>query len=198
MYRLNNTDVLVFQENFLALFYRAKLLNYFFTSGLNNLSTIPSEVLREIKKCKRTEPPHYVPPLLQALYSANGGDLTKTMDNVATSVTNQLRNGMNATDVQGTVVLPVAYVHVNLLWLIYPASLSSFAALFLLASIFFSLERGELVWKSSSLPLLFHGLQGWNTDHLDARGPRTMEEMSKKMWAQLSADDSGRLSLRRS
>ena len=134
---------------------------------------------------------------LQAMYFANDGNTSKTWENIATSMTNQLRQNENATTVTDAVTLPVARIHVNWSWLIYPASLSLLAAALLVVPILSSLKRDRMTWKSSTLLLLFHGLQGWDAKELEGLDEIEMEKTSKGMWVRLSEDDSGRMLFKR-
>ena len=109
------------------------------------------------------------PPLVQALDDSNAGNLSKTLDDVASSFTNALRSGPNSTTIRGTVMLPMPYVHVQWPWLLYPAMLSLVATLFFIVSLYFSFNREGVVWKSYTLPLLFHGLQGWQAGELNPK-----------------------------
>lgn len=120
-----------------------------------------------------------------ALWSLNDGDFAKTMATAATGMTNAIRQTANATNVHGDVIYSVTLIVVNWLWLIYPAALISLTILFMVATFVFSTERSDIVWKSSTLAVLFHGLQGWNDDEMTARTISEMEEASTSMEAQL-------------
>lgn len=144
-------------------------------------------------------------PLTQVLHTTHNGNLSRTLEDIATSVTNRMRNGANQlkksaneTQMIGTVSMPVVHVHVNWPWMVYPATLSASATLFLLISILLSSGSDKFIWKSSALPLLFHGLQGWKAQDLQTTNPRDMKRQSEEMWVQLREDDTGRVVLQRS
>ncbi|KAK5125245.1 hypothetical protein LTR85_000921 [Meristemomyces frigidus] len=126
------------------------------------------------------------------------GNIPQLLDDVATSLTKRMRSGPNSTAVFGTVQSPVTYVHVNWAWLSNPSALALLAALFLSTSIFVSPKRDELMWKSSSLPLLYHGLDKVND--VDIRSPSlaNMKREARKTWVQLADDGSGVPTLARS
>lgn len=134
----------------------------------------------------------------QAVYFANNGDVTETMAVVTTSLTNLLRQSPNSTGIIGSALYPITFVSVNWFWLLYPGALSVLAALFLITCIIISSRHGQVCWKSSSLALLFHGLDGWGPEELDKPDEESMERQALKMWAQLQRDDEGRMRLKRS
>ena len=193
---LNVTDFDNLQLDFVSLLYRAEWLSTYPGHVKEGFPRVPSALISELRDYHLQHTP-FTPPFLKALYYGNGGNLSKTMNDLATSLTNQIRNGPNSTLIQGTLMLSTTFVHVNWPWLIYPGSLSVLAAVFLIVSIFFSRERERLVWKSSTLALLFHGLHGWDAQDLDVRDAKDMELLSKEMCARLAEDDTGRLAFRR-
>lgn len=136
-------------------------------------------------------------PLIEAFAFENNGNLSKTIESRATSITNYLRRFSKSPPTDGRPALPVTYVHVNWAWLTYPALLSVLASPFLIICVCFSVEKDRLVWKSSSLPLLFHGLRGWDAQELDARTLRGMEKQADSMRAHLMEDHSGTIALHR-
>ena len=72
------------------------------------------------------------------------------------------------------------------------------AGLVLAVTIFDSQKRDQLVWKSSSLALLFHGLRGGDGQELAARDSRTMEDLARTMRARLVEHENGKIALRTS
>ena len=90
-----------------------------------------------------------------------------------------------ATSVQRNVIYRVTPIVVNWLWRIHPAALTLHTGPFIVATFLFSTGRSDIVWKSSTLAVLFHGLQGWNDDELTARTIPEMEKASTTMQAQL-------------
>ncbi|KAL8763231.1 MAG: hypothetical protein Q9184_000949 [Pyrenodesmia sp. 2 TL-2023] len=95
--------------------------------------------------------------ILQALYDTS--NLTKRIDNLATSMTNNIREQDDHVcgPAHGIAWTDETYVHVRWGWFTFPAALMLVSALFLLAIILETSYRDTLVWKSSNLALLFHG-----------------------------------------
>lgn len=57
------------------------------------------------------------------MYSANDGDIPKTFDKIAQSLTNTIRSGPQKLEHQGTVFRTEVYMRVDWQWVIYPISL---------------------------------------------------------------------------
>ena len=57
------------------------------------------------------------------IYSANGGNISKTFEIVAESLTNAIRSGPQALDHHGTVYRTEVIMRVDWEWLAYPTSL---------------------------------------------------------------------------
>lgn len=123
------------------------------------------------------------------------GDVAQVLDDITTSLTTFLRSSPNSTVAAGTAQSPVTYVHVTWAWLAYPATLAFLAALFLLVCIVFSSERGALVWKSSNLALLYHGLDQVGDADVRPQSLEEMEDEAKQAWVQLTADGNGDVGL---
>lgn len=132
------------------------------------------------------------------LYWGNNGNLSETLDNSATSMTNIIRKSSYSTTVKGTVMIPTVYVHVKWPWLIYPTALSVLAGAFLMMTIHLSHGRDKLVWKSSSPALLFHGLRSGDEREMSVQDARAMEKMAEEISPRLIEDDTGKIALRSS
>ncbi|KAF7185907.1 hypothetical protein HII31_12780, partial [Pseudocercospora fuligena] len=134
----------------------------------------------------------------QVLYSVYGGNFSKIMSAVATGMTNAVRQGPNGTIAHGDVVSEITVIKVNWPWLTYPAALVLLTILFFVATIAFSSENSQIVWKSSSLAILFHGLGGWSEDALDVGKLSTMDKAASQMAASLRHTEDGALKLMKS
>ena len=130
-----------------------------------------------------------------SLYYSNEGELSKTMDNIALSVTNSMRSSLGSTNVTGTVEETVVYIQVVWPWLIYSAALIIAAVALLGSTIWLSHGNDKLVWKSSSLALLFHGLPDGEIDGMILSTAK-MEKMADGIWARLSEDETGNVKLK--
>lgn len=87
------------------------------------------------------------------------GDLSRTMGAVAASMTDLVQRCDNGSAVRGQAFRDEAFVRVRWPWLILPAALVLVAAALLLAAVVVNRRRGSALWKSSVLPLLFHGFE---------------------------------------
>ncbi len=135
---------------------------------------------------------------MQAMYKINGGNFSMTMESLATSMTNFIRQGPNSTAVLGHEHYTTTHIRINWPWLCFPAGLVVVAVVFLIAAIISSHTSSKTGWKSSSLAILFHGLDGWIEQEVrDHRSTRGMQMAAKDMWAKLSEGDDGNLKLTR-
>ena len=129
-----------------------------------------------------------------ALYRRNGGNIPKTMDAVATSMTNQTRQGPNATQAHGTALAPEVYIHVSWLWLIFPTALVLLSVAFLTVTAGFSAGERQVVWKSSTLASLFHGIHG-RKEEAKLRSATSMRQAAEEIYVLLRDDDEGHVAL---
>ena len=126
-----------------------------------------------------------------ALWKAN--NMPKTMSAIADSMTNYIRNGQNSTSVYGQAYQPQTFILVHWPWLMLPVVLVLFALVLLSISIAHNRQRQALVWKSSSLPLLFHGLDDtWvGSGKLDVLAD--MEHSAKQMRMKLRRNSADKM-----
>ncbi|KAL1621623.1 hypothetical protein SLS56_009159 [Neofusicoccum ribis] len=99
-------------------------------------------------------PAFQVAPIL--LFATN---ISQTMADIATSMTNVMQSSDNGTEVIGQAFHNETFVHVRWPWLILPATLVFITAILLQAAVVESHRRNSLLWKSSILPFLFHGFE---------------------------------------
>ncbi|KAL1383831.1 hypothetical protein HDK64DRAFT_257523 [Phyllosticta capitalensis] len=96
---------------------------------------------------------------------ANMRAVNASMEGLALAITSQMRRNPDAADipsVNGTVLDSVTCVRVRWIWLLYPISALCLTVVFLSMAIFQGRASHQLWhndWKSSSLALLFHGLE---------------------------------------
>ena len=157
-----------------------------YISGFADVSTTNYSVIADPSAAQSSQGRMY------SLYYANRGNIWRTLDSVAASFTTQLRSGLGSSNVTGQVSYPVTYVRVVWPWLIYPAALTIIAAVLLMVTI--SASREKIVWKSSSLALLFHGIPERDVNASLVEKSR-MEETADRMWAQLALDEDQNLRL---
>ena len=85
-------------------------------------------------------------------------NISMTMDNIATALTNYVRDSSSIT-VVGQAGQVQIYVQVIWPWIILPAFLVVAGTGFLMLAMLETKRRGACIWKTSELSLLFHGLK---------------------------------------
>ena len=120
--------------------------------------------------------------IVHALYQA--GDLSSRMDNLAVSMSNNIRqqNDSGSDPFSGVALKGETYVQVNWPWFAYPAALLLIALVNLIATIVETQKRQVKVWKSSSLALLYQG------GHLGLDQHRKMPSDTLSQMSQVSSD----------
>lgn len=106
-----------------------------------------------------------------------------------------IRQGPNVTWIDGTSQLPATRVHVRWQWIALPLTLTVFSIVLLGVAIERSEGAGKVIWKSSILATLFHGVQGWDAKELDHRSLSEMEKAAKGMNVALTSGTDGALLL---
>ncbi|KAI5358121.1 hypothetical protein Slin14017_G114820 [Septoria linicola] len=129
------------------------------------------------------------------LYSAHGGNMTRTMQDVATSLAKLVREGPYSQMIEGDAYLPILHIRVNWAWLIYPAALPLLTVVLLTLVMTQSRGSDRLAWKTLSLALLFHGLGGDHRSARETRSLRTMEALANNMSVTIAEDEEGENSL---
>ncbi|KAJ4369470.1 hypothetical protein N0V86_009305 [Didymella sp. IMI 355093] len=95
-----------------------------------------------------------MPPIVDALW--NSTDLTTTFDNVARSLTNQIRNSSPDRH-QGRLQKWTIHVRVDWAYLAYPVTILVAGIIYVILTIIESTRLRLPVWKESALPTLLHG-----------------------------------------
>lgn len=121
--------------------------------------------------------------------------VTALFEDIAESMTHHIQTGPNCTTHNGIASLSEIHVIVRWRWVIMPALIPVIGAFFLAGIIFVNHRSGLRLWKGSLKPLLFHGLDGWDLDHVDVDNVYEMEYRAKEMKAQLARNEEGRLKL---
>lgn len=120
-------------------------------------------------------------------------DLEALMRDIANSRTEVMRTSPNSTQFAGAAFTSVTYIQIIWERLALPICAIVLSSLMLIVIIFRNRARGVPAWKSSSLALLFHGLEGWGDDELKARDVEHLDEKSARMKAQVLYGDDGKL-----
>ena len=131
--------------------------------------------------------------MAETLYSMNNGNISKTIESVANSLTNYIRQAPNATLVQGTASISEVFVQVHWPWLFFPALLVAFSTVFLVTCMTISAAKGKQVWKSSIIALLFHRLAEHKPEDAETTTLTQMHNASKQMFTRLGEDDDGNM-----
>lgn len=124
--------------------------------------------------------------------------LEKVIGNVAASLTNYARVSSNSF-ATGAMAVSESYVAVKWAWLTLPAILLVTGIAFLISTVLLNEKRELRLWKSSVLPVLYHGVEG----NLVLDGERIwsvseMDRNAKRVGVRLEySDGHGRVMLRR-
>ena len=138
--------------------------------------------------------------VIHALY--NTENFSKSMDNLAASMTNNIRqqNDSGSSPFKGVAHQTETYVDVRWSWFAYPATVLALSLLYLLGTIIESRNRDILIWKSSNLALLLHGqgLQLSKSGHVPVNTLSEMNEMANDIKIELiqTSDEDWRLAQR--
>ena len=139
----------------------------------------------------------YSSDIAQALWYAD--DMDSLMSNLADRMTDALRNlysdPTSDVDSFGEVYMTQTYVLVTWPWLILPFGLVLASCMVLFAAIITSSRYQTIVWKSSSLAVLFHGLARSEGSNGHSVYRRQMEITAEEMKVQLTDTADGTLQL---
>jgi hypothetical protein len=116
------------------------------------------------------------------------GNVTKIAESIALSMSDYIRNGPNSTEAHGIAHHDETFIHVQWAWLILPISLVLASIVLLVGSIILNRQHKTVLWKSSSLALLFHSLEGWDKDELNTGTVSTAraESIASRLRVQLA------------
>lgn len=120
-------------------------------------------------------------------------DMSQTFDNIATSMTNRIRENDNATRVFGISYREETYIRVSWPWLIIPGVVVLMSIVLLVASIVLSRGDKQGLWKSATLAPLFTRMRGWEHEDLRVGRWSEMENQAKGMRGRLQRDGQGGL-----
>ncbi|EKG10176.1 hypothetical protein MPH_12776 [Macrophomina phaseolina MS6] len=124
------------------------------------------------------------PDIEQGLYGISDAifknkNITKTFENIATAMTEQVRVSNSSFGVSGLAWSNETYVNVRWAWMTLPLAVLVMSAAHLACTIITNGARGQRIWKSSSLALLFHGLNRWSPDELKLENIQEMESAAR-------------------
>ncbi|PYH94736.1 hypothetical protein BO71DRAFT_398675 [Aspergillus ellipticus CBS 707.79] len=120
--------------------------------------TIMSEIIGDIFDLSTNEDQSITTSQIfsAAIYASS--DIPATMASIATSMSNRMLSGPNATTVHGDVYSTETFIEVKWPWVILPAALVVFAMVFLVTVMIMTWQVRFLAWKSSLVPFL--GVKG--------------------------------------
>ncbi|KAF2143123.1 uncharacterized protein K452DRAFT_166926 [Aplosporella prunicola CBS 121167] len=129
-------------------------------------------------------------------------DLRTVSTNIAHALSSMLRSerNLNITFVEGDAYTQETYIHVRWAWLSFPICIVLLTTMLLITTIIQSIQNGNALFKSSLIALLFHGLEGWNKEELDAtkdtehqETPQSLIKRAKSMRARFERAEDGEL-----
>jgi hypothetical protein len=124
-------------------------------------------------------------PLLQT------NNVSLTVQNMVKSMSMRIRTGPNATLAVGQALTDEAFIQVQWLWIILPASTVLLAIIFLGLTMWRSARARAPVWKSSGLAMLLHDMKGYHgAERYDQ--VEEMEKVAKKVEVKLVRGIDGR------
>ncbi|KAJ4325405.1 hypothetical protein N0V94_000747 [Neodidymelliopsis sp. IMI 364377] len=129
-----------------------------------------------------------MPPVVDALW--NSTNLTATFENVARSLTNQIRNASPDRH-QGELQQWVMHVRVDWAYLAYPIAMLVAGIVYVVLTIIESTRLRMPVWKESALPTLLHGFDDESQRLLRKDG----KAAQRKTRVRFERDGEGRLRL---
>lgn len=134
---------------------------------------------------RTTRPPGLAGPDVGSIFH-QVSNISQMIELVGDSFTNAMRdNQLNNTFVLGEAYIEQTWIHVQWAWLALPIALSIMSLGLLIIVIFRTRARGATVWKSSSLALLFHDLEGWDARSEPFRNSYQLETTATGMRGQL-------------
>lgn len=112
-------------------------------------------------------------------------NISRTFQNIAASMTEQVRMSNSSFMVAGVAWDNETYVLVRWAWITLPLVVLCMSVVVLIATIRTNGGRKERLWKSSSLALLFHRVHGLQEDDVRVGSTMELDEISKNTNAQL-------------
>ncbi|KAI0185093.1 hypothetical protein EV127DRAFT_503359 [Xylaria flabelliformis] len=133
---------------------------------------------------------------------ADKGGLTWAIPRIAAAASRHLRD-KDAIPVPGYAYTSSIIVEARWPWLILPVTIWISGAMFLVLTMWFCRGNDRLLWKTSSLPLIYHGFQDHDVEYIKITGEGLenvsgMEKYSQHLHARIRRDSiDGRLKLTR-
>ncbi|KAI0155786.1 hypothetical protein BJ166DRAFT_626873 [Pestalotiopsis sp. NC0098] len=116
-------------------------------------------------------------------------DIPALLQQIADSMTEQIRVSANSTTTNGVAMQSEVFIAIKWAWLVLPISVTVLTFLLLIYVIVLNKARGMPPWRSSSLALLFHQVDGWEGTETVLGGPEDMKARAKEMKARVTYED---------
>ncbi|KAF7536641.1 hypothetical protein G7054_g4341 [Neopestalotiopsis clavispora] len=132
-------------------------------------------------------PDRTTPNVGLALSQAN--DIPALMQQIADSITEEMRISVNSSSTNGVAMNSEVFIAINWAWLALPISVTILTFVLLLVVIITNHARNMPPWRSSSLALLFHEVDGWDSSEMIVSGPEDMAARAKDMKGQVTYEE---------
>ncbi len=98
------------------------------------------------------------------VFFGSGQDAISAMANVTTGMTNKITTGGSKSIAKGVVWQVQSIIRIQFAWLALPSALVLFSAILLVSTVLMTRHFRAPVWKSSTLPILYHGVREWDDE----------------------------------
>lgn len=168
-----------------------------YISSLFTLEWLTTGVVPLSRTDQSSTPRQKVTPNIGLILSRTS-NMTALMQSVADSMTEAFRTSANSTSTRGAGLNTVTYISIDWAWLSLPVAVVTLAFVMLVVVIARNQVRGIPAWKSSSLALLFHELDGWdNSRRVGLDGPAEVDMQASEMTARVMKNEKGVLTFSR-
>lgn len=129
--------------------------------------------------------------------------MSDRIDLIASSLTSVIQSSQDSVNVPRTVWVEVTIIHIEWLWFTLSIGVVGLSMIFLIVVALSSYSNRMPTWKSSLMPLLFHGLNDWTIEEVRDIGDGKLEEQpemqgrAKMIHVKLVRNDNGETRLRR-
>ncbi|ETS78516.1 hypothetical protein PFICI_10578 [Pestalotiopsis fici W106-1] len=113
-------------------------------------------------------------------------DVSTLVSQVADSLTEEIRTSVNSSATSGVAKQSEVFIVIRWAWLVLPISVTVLTFALLLVVIMTNHARGLPPWRNSSLALLFHKVDGWDSSEMVFSNHEDMAVRAKEMKAQVT------------
>jgi hypothetical protein len=149
-----------------------------FTINYNDLSNIPAFLDSVLDFSNELYNDGAITVSIQGALTSST-NIPNTITGIATSISNHIRAGPNATNIVGHAWLPKTYIHVHWVWLTVPIILVLVASVLLVSVIVLTHREFPAVWKSSLLPIMLLQLES-EREELSGEDEWTLSKMETR------------------